>query len=175
MFDKEFDYWFPSVWTTHYTRHQTNPTIYTTWVCLTICFLSMAKWPHDFLFFGLWNGSIFDHQWLFDANNSFIYPLQEITIISYIKLLVESLLMYLQISLEFGTNFPPLMFPIPRLRTLYVVRYVYSHHMQPVYLSCRFFQIKEVNKKFHPNIFFIRLKRPGHKKYIMVMWIRYFF
>ena len=41
-----------------------------------------------------------------------------------VKLLVESLLMYVQVLHAFGRNLDPIMLPIPRLRTFPAFRYV---------------------------------------------------
>ena len=45
-------------------------------------------------------------------------------ILNDMKLLVESLLVYVQVLLAFGMNLDPIMLPIPRLRTLSAFRYV---------------------------------------------------
>ena len=96
--------------------------------------------------------SIFQHQWLHGAENPFVYAWQAAfhiskigvqrflasvhmepnflvfesfsTILNDVKLLVESLLIYVQVPLAFGTNLDPIMLPTPRLLTLSAFRYV---------------------------------------------------
>ena len=45
-------------------------------------------------------------------------------ILNDVKLLVESVLMFVQVLLAFGMNVDPIMLPIQRLRTLSAFRYV---------------------------------------------------
>ena len=111
-----------------------------------------------FFFLGYHGGSIFHHHWLYDAENPFVYAWQAAfhmwkigvqrfsasvhmrptflvfesfpIILNNVKLLVESLLMFVQVLLAFCTNLDPIMFPIPRLRILSAFHYVHCLRCQ---------------------------------------------